>query len=100
MDTQQALELARQYKAAVLARTKLPVKAVYLFGSYAKGNYREESDIDIAVEVEHYLPEYIDNEPALWHLTWDISTLIEPILLGPGGYSPIREEVMRTGIEV
>lgn len=35
MDTQQALALARQYKAAVLAHTKLPIKAVNMFGSYA-----------------------------------------------------------------
>lgn len=27
----------------------LPLKALYLYGSYSKGNYTEESDIDIAV---------------------------------------------------
>jgi len=27
----------------------MPVTAIYLFGSYAKGNYRENSDLDIYV---------------------------------------------------
>lgn len=100
MDTEQALEIARQYKSAVLARTKLPVKAVYLFGSYAKGTYREESDIDIAVEVEHALPRYVDNEPMLWRISYDINSLIEPVLIESDSYPPLLEEILRTGIEV
>ena len=30
-------------------KNTMPVSAIYLFGSYAKGNYRENSDIDIYV---------------------------------------------------
>jgi uncharacterized protein len=30
-------------------KTKIPVERVVIFGSYAKGNYTKESDIDIAV---------------------------------------------------
>jgi len=32
-----------------LVSTEFPVKSVYLFGSYAKGTARDDSDIDIAI---------------------------------------------------
>ena len=51
MDKEQAIVLAKRYKEMVAER--LPLKALYLYGSYSKGNYREDSDIDIAVVVEH-----------------------------------------------
>ena len=37
-----------QYIARCIKET-IPVSAIYLFGSYAKGNYRENSDLDIYV---------------------------------------------------
>lgn len=48
MDQKQAITLAKRYKE--LVAEKLPVKALYLYGSYSKENYQE--DIDIAVIVE------------------------------------------------
>lgn len=36
MDKEQAIKLAQRYKAAVAER--LPLKALYLYGSYSKGN--------------------------------------------------------------
>ena len=50
MDKEQALKIAKKYKEIVAE--KLPLKAVYLYGSYSKGNYTEGSDIDIAVVVD------------------------------------------------
>ena len=49
MDKEQAIKLVRRYKAAVAER--LPLKALYLYGSYRKGNHTEDSDIDIAVDL-------------------------------------------------
>ena len=51
MDKEQAIILARKYKEAVAE--KLPLKALYLYGSYSKGTYTEDSDIDIAVVVDY-----------------------------------------------
>ena len=39
MDKEQAINLARKYKAAVAE--KLPLKALYLYGSYGKPEERE-----------------------------------------------------------
>ena len=38
MDKEQAIKLAQRYKAAVAER--LPLKALYLYGSYSKGNHK------------------------------------------------------------
>lgn len=49
--------MAQRYKEAVAER--LPLKALYLYGSYSKGNYTEDSDIDIAVVVERMSDDYL-----------------------------------------
>lgn len=41
MDKEQAINLAKRYKEMVAE--KLPLKALYLYGSYSKGNYRAGS---------------------------------------------------------
>lgn len=41
MDKEQAINLAKRYKEMVAE--KLPLKALYLYGSYSKGNYRGSS---------------------------------------------------------
>ena len=46
MDKETAIELARHYKQIIAEH--LPLKALYLYGSYSKGAFTEDSDIDIA----------------------------------------------------
>ena len=43
-----AIKIGKKYKIA-LERNQIPVSAIYLFGSYAKGKQREGSDIDFCV---------------------------------------------------
>ena len=96
MDKGQAIELAKKYKAMVAER--LPLKALYLYGSYSKGNYREDSDIDIAVVVESLSDNYFDDTPLLWKLRRRISNLIEPVLLTADMDNPLYRDITKTGI--
>ena len=96
MDKGQAIELAKKYKAMVAER--LPLKALYLYGSYSKGNYREDSDIDIAVVVESLSDNYFDDTPLLWKLRRRISNLIEPVLLTEDLDNPLYRDITKTGI--
>ena len=96
MDKRQAIELAKKYKAMVAER--LPLKALYLYGSYSKGNYREDSDIDIAVVVESLSDNYFDDTPLLWKLRRRISNLIEPVLLTEDMDNPLYRDITKTGI--
>ena len=96
MDKGQAIELAKKYKVMVAER--LPLKALYLYGSYSKGNYREDSDIDIAVVVESLSDNYFDDTPLLWKLRRRISNLIEPVLLTEDMDNPLYRDITKTGI--
>lgn len=96
MDKEQAIELARRYKAVVAER--LPVKALYLYGSFSKGTYSADSDIDIAVVVDHFNDDFFEDTPLLWKLKRKISNLIEPVLLTDDVNNPLYSDVLKTGI--
>lgn len=98
MDKEQAIRLAQRYKVAIAER--LPIKALYLYGSYSKGNYTEESDIDIAVVVEHLSDDYFEDTPLLWKLKRKISNLIEPVLLTEDINNPLYADILKTGIRI
>ncbi len=81
MDKREAITLARKY-ASVVANELRPDKIV-LYGSYAKENASDESDIDIAV-ISSDITDVFDDMAKLMSLTWGINTRIEP--------HPIRTE--------
>ena len=78
----------------------MPVKALYLYGSYSKGTYTEESDIDIAVVVDKLSDNYFEDTPLLWKLKRKISNLIEPVLLTEDKNNPLYADILKTGILV
>lgn len=96
MDKEQAIELAQRYKAIVAEQ--LPLKSLYLYGSYSKGNQTEDSDIDIAVVVERMSDNYFDDTPLLWKLKRKVSNLIEPVLLTEDFDNPLYIDVLKSGI--
>ena len=96
MDKEQAIILARQYKEIVAQQ--FPLKALYLYGSYSKGHYSEDSDIDIAVIVEYLNDNYFEDTPLLWKLRRRISNLIEPILLTEDMNNPLYCDITQNGI--
>lgn len=96
MDKQQAINIAREYKEALLR--KLPFKALYLYGSYSKGNFTRDSDIDIAVIMEKVDDDFFADTPLLWKVRRRISTLIEPVLLTENSADPLYADVIKTGI--
>ena len=87
MDKEQAIALAKKYKEVVGER--LPLKAMYLYGSYSKGTHTEDSDIDIAVVVDKLSDDFFEDTPLLWKLRRKISTLIEPVLLTEDDSDPL-----------
>lgn len=96
MDKEQAIKLAQRYKAVVAER--LPLKALYLYGSFSKGTYTAESDIDIAVVLERLNDDYFADTPLLWKLRRKISNLIEPVLLTEDQDNPLYSDIIKTGI--
>jgi predicted nucleotidyltransferase len=60
---------------------ELSPAAVVLFGSYAKGDAHEDSDIDVAVIFDGFEGDWLKASTSLWKLRRGISYDIEPILL-------------------
>ena len=96
VNIEKAIEIAKEYKDLVAGH--LPLKALYLYGSYSKGNYTEDSDIDIAVVVERMSDDYFEDAPLLWKLKRKISNLIEPVLLTEDTNNPLYADILKTGI--
>lgn len=81
MDKEQVIKLVEAY-AKVVTQNML-VNKIILYGSYARGNYRNDSDIDVAVVVprKSISKNIIDDMAKLFRLRRNISTDIEPVLL-------------------
>jgi len=100
MDKTDALNIAQRY--AETLRNSFDFKKVILFGSYAKGNHREDSDIDIAVVFSDYANR-LDRQVELMKLTRLIDTRIEPHPFRENEFeisNPFVNEIMTYGTEV
>lgn len=79
------------------------IEAIILFGSYAKGIYDENSDIDLAV-ISNDFTDLIEDGAKLIGLTWKIDTRIEPHPISKADYekisNPLIAEIRNTGIKV
>ncbi len=96
MDKEQAIILAQRYKNLIL--DFLPIRALYLYGSYSKGTYTENSDIDIAVIVDNLNDDYFNDTPLLWKIRRKVSNLIEPVLLTADEGNPLYSDIIKSGI--
>ena len=80
------------------------VIAIVLFGSYAKGTQREDSDIDIAIITDDIKTDKFDEEVNLMQLRNDIDYRIEPHIISVADFendeTPFVVEVKKTGIKV
>jgi len=86
-----------------LTRHNIPIKEAMLFGSYAKGNYQEWSDIDIALVSEIFAGNRIDDKDKIRKITLSISSEIEVIPFSPKDFhlqNPLAKEIMTTGIKL
>jgi predicted nucleotidyltransferase len=100
MDKTDALIIAQQYASAVNANYG-NVRTI-LFGSFAKGNYNEDSDIDIAVVFKDY-SNLIDMQLELMRLRRKIDSRIEPHPFRESEFelsNPIVNEIVKYGQEI
>ena len=95
----EALDLVRQYKSVISPRFETEPR-VMMFGSYSKGYANPDSDIDVAVIVPTYGDQKLEISKKLWHDVRQVSFLIEPVLMADDRWSPLYDDVMRTGIAV
>jgi predicted nucleotidyltransferase len=88
--------------AEKLKESKIPLSGIYLFGSFAKGEAREWSDIDVAIfskrkETDQFIIE-------AGRIRREVDLRIEPHIFSDKDLktvsTPFVEEILRTGVRV
>ena len=100
MDKNDALNIAQKYADAIKANFNYT--KIILFGSYAKGNFNEDSDIDIAVIFKDY-SSLIDMQLELMRLRRKIDSRIEPHPFRESEFdssNPLVNEIIKYGQEI
>ncbi len=101
MDQKSALEIGRKF-LLLLLQHEYPVKQMYLYGSYARGNHHKDSDIDLAIIMKD-LPDPFQTQVNMLKLTWKFDTRVEPHPFDAKDFAssnPVVNEILRTGIEI
>ena len=86
----------------MLKKENIPVYKAYLYGSYAKNNFTEDSDIDILIITKKHID--IKLKAKAWSLIRKINTKIEPYFVNIHDFqnneSIISSIAIEEGIEI
>ena len=103
MKRAEGLVIARRFRDAVMARG-YPVHRVVVYGSVARNEATDDSDLDIAVIGDRFAETRQEENIALRTLCWDIDMRIEPFSLHLDDfqkpYFSLPIEVEREGMTV
>ena len=97
-----AVRLVKEY-IEELERNKIPIRKAILFGSYAKGQAKEESDIDVALLSEVFSGDRFEDRRKIVPMRRKIDNRIEPLPFKPEDFESggiLAEEIKKTGIVV
>ena len=101
-DRETIYRLINQYIDALKQRN-INVAGSFLFGSYAKGNPSEWSDIDVAILTDKFIGDSFDFRFLLMKIARDIDADIEPHPFLVDEFNednPAAAEILRTGEKV
>jgi len=97
--TESAVELVKKY-IQELKRNNIHIQEAYIFGSYARGNPNEESDIDIALVSTVFTGDRFEDRRKIVPLRRKIDNRIEPIPFRPEDFQKggnLIDEIKKTG---
>lgn len=101
MDKKQALKTGRDF-IIYLKRHNYNINRAYLFGSYAKGSFTKDSDIDIACVFKNISNTY-DMQIQLMKLRRRFDIRIEPHPFEEDDFNefnPLSAEILKYGIQI
>jgi uncharacterized protein len=86
-----------------LKNQKIFIEKAYLYGSYAKGNATEHSDIDIALISKDFIGDRFDDRLTIAPAIIRTDSRLEPLPYRPEDFKtndPLVVEILSTGIEL
>lgn len=101
IDRDQIEKIAKQY--AELVQNEIGICEAYLYGSYAKGTYSEDSDIDIAIVGDNLTGDTLEDTLKLMRIRRKVDTRIEPHPFKSTDFdlsNPFIQEILNTGIKI
>lgn len=104
MSTSKVKKIVQKYRD-LLDEQNIAFSCIYIYGSYARGNPHEHSDIDVAVVLKRTGKNFFEKQMHLRELAPQIDARIEPLLLAekdfrPGNLSIMAHEVKKHGIKI
>ena len=100
MDKREALTVAQRYVDNVCKKYELA--QAFVFGSYARGNYHADSDIDVAVVLKN-VPNLFDAQVDLMQMRKDEDLQIEPHTFRDTDFNtddPFVHEILQAGLQL
>ena len=99
MDNKEVIKKLKLYKQ--LLSKHMEFDEMILFGSYAKGNASEDSDVDVAIVVNTLTGDYFSTRPLLWKIRREVDDRIEPVLIDKThDESGFLSEILKTGVAI
>lgn len=103
-----AIDIREEIKVIVdkfinILKQEMNIDKVYLFGSYAKGDYNDDSDIDIAVISNDFDGDVIEDTMKLMRLRRRVDNRIEPHPYKINEFNnnnPFTEEIIKKGLRI
>jgi uncharacterized protein len=86
-----------------LQKNHIPVNRMILFGSYAHGNYKEWSDIDIALVSDIFEGKRFEDRGKIRRINLFVSSDLEVLPYRPEDFTPddpFVKEIMETGVKI
>jgi len=102
IDKKKVYQIIHQY-LEVLRENNLNYAKVYLYGSYAQGNYKKDSDIDLAIVSDDFSGDVIEDQFLLMKLRRKVDLRIEPHPFLIEEFStddPFVKTIIETGEEI
>jgi uncharacterized protein len=91
------------FKYAEILKNEFTIRCLYLYGSYARGDFNRDSDIDVAVVADNLSGDLVDDTFKLMKYRRMVDIRIEPHPFLPAEFqvnNPIAREIMETGIRI
>ncbi|MFH1098027.1 MAG: nucleotidyltransferase domain-containing protein [Candidatus Desantisbacteria bacterium] len=87
----------------LLRKNRIGFHDIYLFGSYVKGSYNSDSDIDLAIVLNKNKIDRFDERLKLMKLRWNVDLRIEPHPFSIKDFDktdPFVKEIIATGEKI
>lgn len=104
MDKDQAVKVIKKF-AKALKQEGISVDHIILYGSYACGRERPDSDIDVAVVSKNFGKDKVEEGMALFRIAGKIDSRLEPVPISTRVYEndtwiPLVYEIRERGLEL